>query len=290
MALEQTELVLGRGEVYFDRFLPNTTSGQGERYIGNTTTFQISREIERLTVKRSYRGSVHEAKGHAISEKIEVDMISDNISTENWLDWFADPAVGVASYGTDYDVIIRDFVVRRGRYYQVSTDPFGNFYFDRAALRYLDGATDPWLIAGVDYEFDTFRGRFYVRPDSPQIADGGTVRVRYYQRPAGTYVIAPDVGEVFGALRFISMNQEGGARDMFFPMVRLSPQGTIDMKGDEWQQMRFNAVALRKAPTQPLVYMSFPGSAPVPLTADTTLIRADSDIYRADNGVWAFSS
>lgn len=289
MAFEQTELVLGRGEVYFDRFLPGAASGLGERYIGNSTTFQVSREIERMAVRRSYRGAVHEAKGHVISEKVEVDLVTDNISTDNWMDWFADPVVAQVSYGNELNAIVRDFVVRRGLYYALTPDPFSNFYFDQAAFRLINGTTEPWLVAGVDYEFDVYRGRFYIRPDSPLVGDGATVRARYYQRPSGAHVIAPDAAEVFGALRFISMNQVGAARDMFFPMVRLAPQGTIDMKGDEWQQMRFNAVALRKAPTQALLYMSFPGSAPVPITADTTLVRADSDLYRADNGVWAFS-
>lgn len=286
MPLEQTELVLGRGEVYFDRFLPNTSSGHGERYIGNTTTFQVSREIERVTVKRSYRGAVHEVRGHVISENVEVDVVTDNISTENWLDWAADPVLGQVAYGNDFDVIIRDLVVRRGRYYVLSPDQFSNFYFDQAAFRLIDGLLDPWLVAGIDYEFDAFRGRVYIRPDSPRVNDGATVRARYYQRPSGTHVIAPNGGEVFGALRFISVNQEGPQRDFFFPMVRLSPQGTIDLKGDEWQQMRFSAIALRRTPAQALFYISSPGQMPVPITADTTLITADSTLITADNGIW----
>lgn len=286
MAFEQTELVLGRGEAYFDRFVGDSGSGDGERYIGNTTTVQITREVEMLAVKRAYRGAVHESRGHVISESINVEFVTDNISTENWLDWFADPAVGVASYGHDYSVTVRTFNVKKGRYYTLSADAFGNFYFDRATFLVNDSLL---LVAGVDYEFDVFRGRVYFHPASTRVSDGASVTARYYQRPSGTHVIAPNTGQALGSLRFLGLNQEGPPRDFFFPLVRLSPMGSIDLKGDEWQQMRFSVTALRAGANTPLLYMTFPGSAPVPITADTAFITADSSLYRADNGVWAFS-
>ena len=68
--------------------------------------------------------------------------------------------------------------------------------------------------------------------------------------------------------------------------VRITPQGAIDLKGDEYQQVRFDITAIKAAPNLQLLYATRPGEAPRPITADTTLITADSTLYRADNGAW----
>lgn len=40
--------VLGRGQLFFDRFVPGTTTTTGERYIGNTTQVDLSVAVENL--------------------------------------------------------------------------------------------------------------------------------------------------------------------------------------------------------------------------------------------------
>lgn len=285
MPVESTELVLGRGEVFFDRFQPNAETGRGERYLGNSTTFQISREIERLPVKRSYRGRLHEARGAVIAETIEVATVTDHINLQNLMDWYGDPYLGTATYGADFRQFTSIFQVWRNRYYPLSQDGFSNFYVQNATFSI--GQTQ--LVADQDFEFDTVRGRVRILPNAPRVSDGDTVVATYYQLPTAAHVVAPDAQDVFGALRFVSQNVEGQPTDYWFPMVRMSPQGAIDLKGDEWQQMRFNATALRKRSDQPLLYISRPGTGARPITADTTLITADTTLTTADNGPWSFS-
>lgn len=119
------------------------------------------------------------------------------------------------------------------------------------------------------------------------MSDGQGISVTYRKRPNGVFYAEPAAAEVYGALRYISFNPYGPQIDFWFPQVRITPQGAVDMKGDEYQQMRFDITAIRAAPNMPLLYATRPGGAPRPITADTNLITADNSTYRADNGAWA---
>ena len=88
MPHESTKLVLGRGEVYFDRFLPGTRRGEGERYLGNTPSFRIQREVERLERSTSYRGRKIAMAGAVVAESHEITFVTDNVDDENIALWF----------------------------------------------------------------------------------------------------------------------------------------------------------------------------------------------------------
>ena len=280
---EQTELVLGRGEVFFERFPNGVGSGDGEMYFGNTPSFQISREIERLETFRSYSGRKHQGRSKVISETVEVRMTTDNIQWENVALWFGAGETDV-SVGDEFLPYTETFVVRKGRFYQLGKpySPSGFQFVERVTIT-RGGVT---LLPGVDYDLEPDRGRIQILRSSARVSDGQGISVTYRKRPNGVFYAEPAAAEVYGALRYISHNPYGPQTDFWFPQVRITPQGAVDMKGDEYQQMRFDITAIRAAPNMPLLYATRPGDAPRPITADTNLITADTTNYTADKGLW----
>ena len=60
---------LSRGEVYFDRFAPGTTTNTGERYVGNTPEINTTTESEELE---------HFDSDHGVNEKDDSIVLSTN--------------------------------------------------------------------------------------------------------------------------------------------------------------------------------------------------------------------
>ena len=46
--------------------------------------------------------------------------------------------------------------------------------------------------------------------------------------------------------RYVADNPKGGNKDHYFPYVRLSPNGDINIKADEWQQLPFTVKVLKR--------------------------------------------
>ena len=283
MLPEKTKLVLGRGEIYFDRFLG--TSRDGERYFGNTPAFRIERQVKRLERMTSYRGQKQQRKGAVISETVSCTMTTDHMATENVALWHgADGASEVV--GDALVPFSETLTVKRDRFYQIGLgeNGFGIGHIDSAQVR-MTNISGAVLTPGIHYTLERVTGRIHIPTTSP-LSDGATIFVRYFKRPSASTAMTPTGSDVFGALRYVSRNPYGPQVDYFFPQVRLTPRGAVDMKGDEFRQVSFDIEAIRLAPNLPLVYLIVDKTEPLPITADTALLRADTTLYRADNGAW----
>lgn len=283
MFREKTSLVLGRGEVYFNRL--DTSVQDSERYFGNTPMFRIEREIRRVERMTAYRGQRQARPGIVVQETVSGSLTTDNMVTDNIALWHgAQVAVEV-----DGDALVpytETFVVKKNRFYQLgmSENAVGLAYIDSIEVR-LTNSTGTPLIAGIHYHLDRSTGRIQIPPTSP-LADMVTIWTRYLKRPSPLSVMLPTGHDVFGAMRYIDTNPYGPRLDYWFPQVRLTPRGAVDMKGDEFRQMSFDIEAIRLSPVQPLFYAVVDKNAPIPITADTAMLRADTTLYRADNGAW----
>ena len=283
MFREKTKLVLGRGEVYFDRFLGNTKDG--ERYLGNTPAFRIDREIKRVERMTSYRGQRQKRPGVVVEENISCTLTFDHMVTENIALWHgADPVT--TSLGNGLIPYSETLVVKKDRYYQLgmAVNGFGLGYLDTLQVR-LTNASGTILTVGVHYHADRELGRIQIPPSSP-LADGTTIFVQYFKRPSPVTTMISNGENIIGALRYVSTNPHGPRCDYWFPQVRLTPRGAVDLKGDEFQQRSLDIEAIRLAPNLPLVYAIADKSEPLAITADTVLLRADTTLYRADSGAW----
>lgn len=283
MLREATKLVLGRGQVYFDRFPDGASVGDGELYFGNTPSFQLTREIERLERNTSYRGRKHQLPGAVISESVEIKMTTDHMASENVSLWFSSEPTPIYA-GDEFIPYVETMTVRKGRFYQLGAQilPGGFRYVDIIAISM--GATP--LVNGVDYLLDQDHGRIQILPSGTIIGSSASITATYRKRPSVTSVLQSQATEVIGALRYIARDPYGPKVDYWFPRVRITPRGAIELKSDEFRQISFDVTALRLSPNHALLYAITDTVAPTPITADTTLVTADSTQYTADNGLW----
>lgn len=251
MAKEETSLVIGRGEVYFDAFAPGTREGQGELYIGNTSTFQVGRTLERLDRFTSYRGQKVEKESAVISEKHTVNFVTDHISIDNIGLWYGEEAQSDTHTGVN--ILYEALVVKQGRYYQLGKP------FRYTGVRELDEIyvfVDSVMIpAAGNFEKDLQNGRLYIVPGSTKIFDNAPITVGYEWRTTDNAIAQSKPKDVYGALRFVPTNVIGQRFHYFFPFVRIAPRGLVDLKGDEWQQIPFEIEAMRLSPKRAQVYI-----------------------------------
>lgn len=241
MSREATHLVIGRGEVFFEAFLPGTRQGRGERYIGNTTSFQVSRTVERLERATSHGGQKVTREAAVLRDSHTVQFVTDNIDMENVALWFGGEA---DSRKLDAQGIITETLrVRLGNYIQLGKtySPNGVRNIENVVVR--AGATV--VPAGGNYEIDVSAGRIRILPDAFNIADGALIDVEFEWRTTYLNLATSMAKEVFGALRFMAENVAGESKRYYFPMVRLSARGSVDLKGDQWQQIPFEAEAMK---------------------------------------------
>lgn len=278
-------LVVGRGEVYFDRHVAGV--GEGERYFGNTPSFQITRSITRQERKTSYGGKVYDIPGKVISEDISLKITTDAISWGNIREWFSQRDMAQNTIvGSELVPFTEQIRVRQGRWYQLGTQysPMGTGMVDRVSGANADGGDS--LRQGLDWTIDLTRGRIFIRVGSTRVPNNALINVTYFRRTSGQFLTEANAEEALGSIRYISRNPYGPQTDYYFPLVRISPQGALEMKGDEFQQMQFSASVMKLSPLTALAYASRSGAAPTAITADTTLITADTTLYTADNGAW----
>lgn len=292
MKREETKLVLGRGEVFFDRFVPGTRVGEGELYLGNTPSFQVQRDVERVSRRQSYRGKVVDREGAVISESHVVNFTTDHISMDNVGLWFGSEAETVDE--VSQSVQVETLVVRQGRFYQL-----GKTFVPVIGLRNVDyvrvrigGVLVP--MAG-NYDLENEVGRIQILKGAPNIPDGATITVAFEWRNAVVEKTVAEPEEVYGAMRFISQNPYGFLKHFIFPMVRIAPRGLVDLKGDEFQQWQFTATAMNLSPSFKQVYVNESLSAGY--TADeqaiitefgsfSDFIDLESELHQIQNYEW----
>lgn len=253
MIRQTTELVLGRGEVYFESFAPGTRApdGKGERYLGNTTTFQVSRVVSSLDRFTSYRGQQVEREGATVREAHSIQFVTDHISIENVALWFGgDPVKGEVKGN---NIKSETFQAWHNRFIQLGKT------FVAVGVRHVDNVVV--LLNGIkvpaasNWALDKDFGRLQILADAPNIPDGSLITVEFEWRTTTTETTRSKLVSAYGALRFMATNPAGIRRNYLFPFVKLTARGAIDLKGDQWQQMPFDADAMRLTPSTEQVYV-----------------------------------
>lgn len=237
-----------KGKIYFD-------DGNGEQYLGNTPTAEMSIETTSLD-HYSAESGIREKDDSALVEITRrLNITADDISTANWARFIIGTVgskVQVATPVVDESV----GAVKQGRYYQVGVsagNPSG--VRDIGSVTVKVGAVAKTLT--TDYTVDAALGRIYIVPGGG-IADDNVVLVSYTP-VAGSreQVVAASSAAVAGALRFVADNPKGTNRDIYLPSVLLKPTGTARLKGEnaEWMQLGFEIEILKKDSTTGAVYI-----------------------------------
>ncbi len=251
-------IVLGRGLVYFDRFLEGSLIGEGERYIGNTTGFAIRRELDEIERQVSIKGVISKRDDLITREKITGDFVTDNISIDNASTWFGSRVEEIGQSPIGF--ITETFTIKRGRYYQLGRS------YNPVGTRHVEGVTfsvngNPLPIVG-ELTLDKVEGRFLVLSDAATLNDGDVIDVTFEWRASpAARSWGNEAIEVEGALRFISTNPVGPRKNYFFPHVTIKPSGEANLKSDEWQQLAFAFEAKRISPRHAQMYATNIGEA-----------------------------
>lgn len=235
-------LVIGRGELYFDRFAAGTLKGEGELYLGNTPGFTVSRTVEEVERFTSYGGQQIQIDSLVTREVHTADITTDNVSMDNLALWFGSEPDKTGQVAISF--ITENIQVKKGRWYQLGTtvEPFGVRHVEPDIVFTRNGSA---LNVPANLILDRVEGRFYVMDEAVNIVDGDTLGVTFQWRQSFSVDIIDNGAEVVGSLRYISKNPIGPAVSYFFPYVRLKPASQIDFKTDDWQNFSFD-VDIRK--------------------------------------------
>lgn len=235
-------LVIGRGELYFDRFTLGTLKGEGELYLGNTPGFTISRSVEEVKRFTSYGGQQIQIDSLITREIHSADLTTDNISMENMALWFGSEAdnTGQVAIGD----ITETMQVIKGRWYQLGTtvEPFGVRHIEPDFVFTRNGGA---LVLDTNIILDRVEGRFFVLDEAADIVNGDTIGVTFQWRQSSSVDVVDGAKEVVGSLRYISKNPVGPVISYLFPYVRMLPTSQLDLKADDWQEISFD-VDIRK--------------------------------------------
>lgn len=113
--------VIGRGKLYFDRFLSGTRTPTGELYFGNTPAFSTNTEAEELEHFSSEGGLKEQDAAVTLSQTSAAQFDTDNISGDN-LALFFSGEKNTLSVDAVVDAT-QEVTLKRGHYYQMGETP-----------------------------------------------------------------------------------------------------------------------------------------------------------------------
>jgi len=240
-----SNLVLGRGKVYFDRFAPGTQVKTGERYMGATPSYSVSAETQELDHFSSEEGL--QVKDESVTLRVDYSgaLTVEDMSDKNAaLFFFGDAETATISAAVGET---ESFAVQPGYFYQLGmTDakPEGVELVSNVVVVLDPGGADTPCVAGTDYNVDTDLGRIEVIDGGNLVADA-TMGVTYDITAQTQSRVISGTSLIQGAMRFISFNGVGNQRNFYMPKVTLRPNGEYALKGEEWQNIGFNVEILQ---------------------------------------------
>lgn len=231
-------IVLGAGLIYFDKFDANGNK-TGERYLGQTPGFSVTATSEKLE-KYTSDGPIAELMV-SVTTRIERTgtLVCDDMSMENFSLFIAGEASDLeqaANVG-----VTEDINVFAGLSYQLGGQVGVQDVTDVSA-EIKSGSTP--LVLGTDYTLDAALGRITMLEGTLVPASSNPLEITVtYTTGVKTIQTIQTTDQVSqrGALRFLGDNTVGENRNVYMPMVELSPDGEIAFKSrDDFQQIQFS--------------------------------------------------
>lgn len=139
---DDNNYVIGRGRLFFDKFLDNTKTPTGEKYFGNTPAFALSTSVNTLDHYSSEQGTKEKDLSVNLSVDNTITITCDNIDDDNLALWFLGTATTVA-VGSATDQSSTFDSVTLGSYFQVGISedtPAGVTDIDNVTVTNNDGA------------------------------------------------------------------------------------------------------------------------------------------------------
>ena len=252
--------VLGRGAVYLARVHAESKEPGQFRYVGNTTEFNLTAETEDLEHVSS-DGGINEVDARVqLSVTRTGTMIMDDIQPDNLAIFFfgaagdRDPAQPATAAPPDHIEMAAagEFPERAIFLGTDKNNPAGHRKVTVASVTPVPAA--PVLVKDVDYSVDDGSGRIL-------FADTATVRLLTQVTVDYSYIADDEIeiksGDMAfeGALRFVEDNPEGDDNLWTMPLIALSPNGDLSLKGEEWRQIPLS-VSVQKPANAQAIYIN----------------------------------
>lgn len=237
---------LGRGRVLFARFNTGTQVPGPFRYIGNTPEFNLTIESETLDHFSSDEGIREKDDSVPLQVTRTGTLICDDIQAENVaLFFFGETDLLTTTAATG---LTENFTgVLKGMFYQIGltpTNPVGVRGVTNVVVKSNPSGTT--FVAGTDYKVDLARGMIEIL-EGGSIAANANITVTYNVSATTQERILSGSEPVEGAMRYLENNPRGLNRDVFMPYVKITPNGDLTFKGDEWRQLPFAIEVLKPA-------------------------------------------
>ena len=259
--------VLGRGEVFIAAVDAATKQPGLFRYVGNSTELNLTAETEDLEHTNSDEG-VNE-----VDDQVQLGVTRsgtltlDDIQRENLaLFFFGSTGVRAQAAAVDqsetHDDGAGEFVERTVFLGVTPSNPVGQRNVgDPTTGMYMNaedaGGAAVNLAVGTDYVRDDKRGSVTFR-DTALVRSVAEVTINYDREADATEQVVSGGTPFEAALKFIENNPKGENNDWTLPLIQISPNGDLALKGDEWRNIPFSLSVQKPANAQAIYVNGVP--------------------------------
>lgn len=254
MAGKFKDYTLGRGKLWFSRFMPNTQVGEGFRFLGNAPAFNLSETIQNLDHYSSTEGVREKDDTMILQLDRNAAITLDSMDSEN-VAMFVLGDVSTVSQasttGTKETIAVRPL---RSYKLGLTLQAAGVSNVASVVVKDNTDATKTYVL-GTDYNVDLVGGWMDI-PVGSTIPANGKVDVTFNVTAQSfeTITVPANTQPQEGSLYYQANNPRGTKRNVFIPYVQMSPNGDFQLIGDTWQQMQFNLSILRLSGQPPMVF------------------------------------
>ena len=259
MALSYGNQTIGRGKVYVATFKSGTHTPDLWRYVGNSPSFSVNIQSDKLEHFSSDSGVRVKDKSVTLQTNRTGSLVLDDINAENLaLFFFGSTSTLAQTSATAQTETVTG--TKKGYYHQLGISG-GNPTGVRSISNVGITVSSVAKTAGTDFVVDAVRGTIYI-PDTSTIADASTMVITYDRAAVSRKQIISGSTEIEGALRYVADNPDGEDNDFYMPYVKLSANGDFNLKGDDWLQLPLNVEILEDtAYTKAAIYIDGQPSA-----------------------------
>lgn len=233
-------IVLGAGELYVGRIENGVL--QGERYIGDSLSAELSLESERLEVAAG-DGPVRTIESVVTSATRTLNFQLRDLSLDNLALLVGGQVADLAAENAP--VADEALSVNRGYWYQLGMDserPMGIGAVTPAGFALKLSGTSQVIAAEGNYLLDAAQGRIQILPAAAAIQDGASLLVSYTPAVVASKLLKADTQTIEASVRYIEQPRAGTGRNLYMPKTEIRPNGALAFKGDAEQKISLQAV------------------------------------------------
>jgi hypothetical protein len=247
-----SKLLLGRGKIYFDRWLPGTTTPTGARMVGDADKFDIVPSVQTKDRYASTKNTATKLATVNISQQHMLQIQMGEYDPENVAIALLGDTASVTQTATPVTAESLTSSVVLGRIYQTAKR-----LITAITVHQLPSTV---LVLGTDYEVeDATMGLIRILPTSVTVTAGSGITIDYTPTaivaPGLTKVSAGLESKIDGKLLFVGDPAQGHQWDAEFWHVRFTPNGALALITSDFADIPVQAEVLDDSvlhPAEPL--------------------------------------